>query len=48
MLYHDRHSGIGLKEAKDAIDMIEAKMKVRRDLATKQNNATTKVVRRFI
>ena len=37
MIYHDRHPGIGLKEAKDAIDMIEAKMKVR-DLATKQNN----------
>ena len=32
MIYRDRHPGIGLKEAKDAIDMIEAKMKVRREI----------------
>lgn len=31
-LYYLRHSGISLKEAKDVIDMIEAKMKVRRDI----------------
>ncbi len=31
-LYYIRHPGIGLKEAKDAIDMIEAKMKVRREV----------------
>ena len=32
MIYRDRHPGIGLKGAKDAIDMIEAKMKVRREI----------------
>ena len=32
MIYRDRHPGIGLKEAKDAIDMIEAKMKARREI----------------
>ena len=32
MIYRDRHPGIGLKEAKDAIDMVEAKMKVRREI----------------
>ena len=31
-LYYIRHPGIRLKEAKDAIDMIEAKMKVRREI----------------
>lgn len=30
MIYRDRHPGIGLKEAKDAVEMIEAKMKVRK------------------
>ena len=29
-LYYLRHPGIGLKEAKDAVDMIEARMKIRR------------------
>lgn len=31
-LYYLRHHGIALKDAKDAIDMIEAKMKVRREI----------------
>ena len=32
MIYRDRHHGIALKDAKDAIDMIGAKMKVRREI----------------
>ena len=31
-LYYLRHPGIALKDARNAIDMIEAKMKVRREI----------------
>ena len=32
IIYRDRHPDIGLKEAKDAVDMIEAKMKARKEI----------------
>ena len=32
MIYRDRHPGIGLRESKDAVELIEAKMKAREEI----------------